>query len=88
MIQNQYQLKYISTNATTVIAASGNLTLHTVSIPVATTGTITLQDKDGSAYFVFPIGAVGPFRFDCICANGLSVVTSASDKVVFTYQTP
>ena len=88
MVQNQYQLTYIATATTTVIAASGNSSIHTVTCPIALTGTATFQDKAGSAYFVLPIGSIGSFRLDAIAPNGLSVVTSAGDKVIVTTQTP
>jgi hypothetical protein len=84
----QFIPKYISSAATTVIAASGNVTVHTVICPIALTGTATFQDKAASAYFVLPIGSIGSFRFDSMFANGLSVVTSAADKLVVTTQTP
>lgn len=91
MIQTQYQPTYISTATTTTIEGSAkNITIHTVNIPIATTGTVTFEDITASPviYFVFPIGSIGSFRLDSICSNGLKVVTSATDKVIVTTQTP
>ncbi len=90
MVQNQYQLTYISTATTTTIQSAGNITIHTITCPIATTGTVTFNDVTGSpvTYFVLPIGSIGSFRLDSICANGLKVVTSAADKVIVTTQTP
>ena len=88
MVQPQYQAVYISSATTTVIQAAGNLTIHTVTCPIALTGTATFQDSAASAYFVLPIGSIGSFRLDSVCAKGLSVVTSAGDKLIVTTQTP
>lgn len=84
----QYQLTYISTATTTVVQAANSTTIHTVNCPIATTGTVTFQDSAAAAYFVLPIGSIGSFRFDSVCNKGLSVVTSAADKVMVTTQTP
>lgn len=88
MINPQYQLKYISTQATTVVQAAGNVTIHTVNCPIALTGTATFQDAAATAYFVLPIGSIGSFRLDTICGNGLSVATSAADKLIIATQNP
>lgn len=88
MTNPQYQNTYISTATTTTIAASGNITIHTVNCPIALTGTATFQDSAASAYFVLPIGSIGSFVLDSICPKGLSVVTSAGDKLIVTTQTP
>lgn len=90
MVQNQYQLTYISSATTTTIASAGNISIHTVTCPIATTGTVTFTDVTGSpvTYFVLPIGSIGSFKLDSICGNGLKVVTSAADKVIVTTQTP
>lgn len=81
-------ITYIATQTTTVIeATSKKLFLHTVTVPIASTGTITFEDVAGSpvTYFVLPIGSVGTFTFDCALANGLKVVTSAADKLVVNW---
>lgn len=90
MITQQYQLSYISTQTTTTVLAAGNLTVHTVTCPIATTGTVTFEDVAGSpaTYFVLPIGSIGSFRLDTLLPNGLKIVTSAADKVITSYQTP
>ncbi len=91
MIQNQYQLTYISSATTTTIEGGPkNITIHTITCPIALTGTATFEDVTGSpvTYFVLPIGSIGTFRLDSVCANGLKVVTSAADKVLITTQTP
>lgn len=88
MIQPQYQTKYISSATTTVVAAAANITIHTINCPIALTGTATFQDAAAAAYFVLPIGSIGSFRLDTVCANGLSVVTSAADKLIIATQTP
>lgn len=85
---NQYQTTYISSATTTTIKSAGNITIHTVNCPIATTGTITFQNASGTAYFVLPIGSIGSFILDCSCPSGLAVVTSAGDKVIITTKTP
>jgi len=84
----QFQATSIATATTTVIAASGNITIHTINVPIALTGTATFQNAAAGAYFVLPIGTVGSFRFDTMCPSGLSVVTSAADRLIVTTQTP
>lgn len=88
MIQPQYQATYIATATTTVIEAATNITIHTITCPIALTGTATFQDSAASAYFVLPIGSIGSFRLDSVCPKGLSVVTSAGDKLIVTTQKP
>lgn len=89
MTKIQYQLKYISTATTTSIESSAKgITIHTITCPIALTGTATFQDSTGTAYFVLPIGSIGSFILDVSCPKGLSVVTSAADKVIVTTVTP
>ena len=89
MIQNQYQPTYISTNTDTVLAASGNISVHTVSFPKASAGAVTLKDKAGTTYLVFPASTVaGSYRLDAVFANGLTVTTASADVVIVTTQTP
>lgn len=85
-----FQLSYISTNTTTTIAASGNVKIHTVNCPIATTGTVTFEDITGTpvVYFVLPIGSIGSFILDSSAPNGLKIVTSAADVVITTYKLP
>lgn len=85
----QFQYKAISTNTTTVFAASGNITVHTVCFPKATAGTVTFQDAAAAAYITFPASTVaGTYRLDSVFGNGLSVVTASADNVVVTYKIP
>lgn len=89
-MDERYQAAYIATQTTTTVVASGNSVIHTVNIPIATTGTVTFEDiaVSPNTYFVLPIGSVGSFRFDSSAPNGLKVVTSAADKVIITYKAP
>ncbi len=74
---------YIHTQTTTVAAASGVVVLHTVIIPKTTGGTITFQDKAGTAYFVFPASTIaGSYMFDVALGNGLSIVTASGDTLI------
>lgn len=83
-----YKTTYIATATTTVVAATGNITVHTITCPIALTGTATFQNNAAAAYYVLPIGSIGSFRIDGVCALGLSVVTSAADKLIITTDTP
>jgi len=85
MIQQEYQATYIATNTTTVVS-TGRTLLHTVVCPIALTGTATFQDSAATAYFVLPIGSIGTLHFDCVLDKGLSVVTSAADKLIINWQ--
>ncbi len=76
---------YISSNTTTHVQPTGSSTVHTVVIPKTTSGTVTFQSTAASAvtYFILPAATIaGTYLFDCVCANGLDVVTSASDVVI------
>lgn len=91
MINPQYQNTYISSQTTTtILGTANNITIHTVNCPIALTGTATFEDIaiSPATYFVLPIGSIGSFLFDSICPNGLKIVTSASDKLIVTTQTP
>lgn len=87
MTREIYTLKYIATQTTTSVQTSGNIFIHTITCPIATTGTVTFNDVTGSpvTYFVLPIGSIGCFTLDDILPNGLSVITSAADKVLISY---
>jgi hypothetical protein len=88
-MQQDYLVKYISTNTTTNLAAAGrNSRVHTVILPKNSTGTVTFQDKTGSpvTQFVLPTSTVaGTYILDVVFGNGLDVVTSAADTVIVTY---
>lgn len=75
---------YIHTSTTTHVTPLGqNTVLFSVSLPLATTGTVTLQSPGGaSTYMVFPIGSIGCFLLKSVCGNGLDVVTSAGDVAI------
>lgn len=89
MIQPQFVPTFITTQTTTVIASSGNITAGTFSFPKATTGTVTLQNGAGSTLFTFPVGSIGTMGpLNIIFGAGLQVVTSAADAVIVTTQTP
>lgn len=77
---------YISSATTTNITA-GKTFLHTIVCPIATTGTVTVQDRAGTpnVYFVLPIGSIGTLTLDIELTNGLAVVTSAGDNCIITW---
>lgn len=73
-------------SATTTDIATGNIQVHTIICPIALTGTATFRDRAGSpaTYFILPIGSIGCFILDDNFPNGLSVVTSAADKLIIS----
>lgn len=74
-----------SATTTTIESLNRNIYIHTVTCPIATTGTVTFQDvTTPTTYFVLPIGSIGSFVIDAKYPNGLAVVTSAADKVIVT----
>lgn len=75
---------YISTATTTAIA-TGNTYLHTIVIPIASAGAITIEQANGTDYFVLPIGSVGTLWFDCVLPSGLQVITASGDKVILNW---
>lgn len=79
-----------ASGSTTIVAGAENVTLYTVTCPIALTGTATFKDTAGSpaTYFVLPIGSIGTFRFDAKLPNGMAVTLSANDTVLVTYKTP
>lgn len=88
MIQPEFQLVYNATSGTTVVVASGNVLVHTLVSPIASTGTILLKDATFATVASFPIGTIGTMILDAKFGNGLTMVKSASDSAGVTYQTP
>lgn len=85
----QYVPKHIATAGTTVVAAAGNVTVHTVNFPKATVGTTIFASAANVVYGTFPIGSVGSLILDAVYPNGLSVgTTSALDFITVTTDTP
>lgn len=90
-MNNSYQYSALSASGTTtIVAGAENLTLYTVTCPIALTGAVTFKDTAASpaTYFVLPIGAIGTFRFDAKLPNGLQITLAADDTVITTYKTP
>lgn len=89
MQHSYYEKTQITTNTTTSIVATADLVvLHTVIIPVTTTGTVSFQDISGNVYFTLPVATVaGTYSFtDVPLKQGLKVVTSAADNVILTWK--
>jgi hypothetical protein len=89
MSTSQYVPKHIATSGTTIIAASGNITVHTVSFPKATVGTTVFSASDNTVYCTWPIGSIGSMILDSSYGKGLIVNTgSALDFITVTTDTP
>lgn len=89
MIENQYQLSAINaTSGTLTVVAIGNVTVHTVNFPIATTGIVKVANGDGSTNIDFPVGSIGSMRLDASFSKGLAIHAAASDSVSVTYQIP
>ncbi len=81
------QVTAISTATTTTIESGAvNINLHTITCPVATTGTVTVEDTTTVpvVYFVLPVNSIGSFVLDMVCSKGLKIVTSQADTVLVT----
>ncbi len=84
-----YVPKFIAASGTTVVAAAGNVTVHTVNFPRATVGTTIFASAANVVYGTFPIGSIGSIVLDAVFPNGLSVGTTSSlDFVTVTTETP
>lgn len=74
------------TSATTTTAVSGTGILAKIIIEVATTGTVTVYDNtagSGTILTILPIGTTAEvYSFDASFTTGLTLVTSAADRVV------
>ncbi len=73
--------------ATAHIATSGEVTIHTVEIPITTVNTITFRSIASTpvTYFVLPASTVaGNYEFDCVVGNGLDVVAAGADVAIIT----
>ncbi len=79
MLSNSF--KYIHTATTTAIT-TGNTFLYTIVVPVASAGTITVEQADGTDYFVLPAGTVGTLKFKCMLPSGLQIITASGDTVI------
>lgn len=90
-IQIQYQVAFNTAAGSTIIQLGGNLTVHTLIFPKATTGLVYLAtgvNTGTTILWTIPTGAIGSLRFDAGFANGLSIATAAADAYAVTYQTP
>lgn len=89
-IQNQYQVAaYNVSSGSTTIAATGNVTVHTVDFPKASAGIVRLADGDGSiSRIIYPAASIGCMVLDASFANGLQVNAASADSFTVTYQIP
>lgn len=84
-MQNSFTPKAYAGSTTTTIG-TGNVFVHTVIIPKTTANTVTLEQADGTDYYVFPASTVaGTYIFDSIFPSGLVVNCAGADTGVVTY---
>lgn len=84
-MQNIYTPKAFAASTSTTIG-TGNVFVHTVIIPKTSAGTITLEQTDGTDYFVFPASTVaGSYIFDAVFPSGLIVTCSGADVGVVNF---
>lgn len=90
MLQPQFQLAaYNLASGSTIIAATGNVTVHTVNFPKASAGIVRLADGDGVvSKVIYPAASIGSLILDSSFANGLSVNAATADSFTVTYQIP
>lgn len=81
-MQHSYKPTFISTATDTVIG-NGTVFVHTICIPKATAGIVTLEKIDGTDYIALPAGSIGTFILDC-AFPGLSIKTASADFVIVT----
>jgi len=86
-VEQRNNATYIST-ATTTICKTGAGLLHAVNIQWTTTGTVIGYDNtaaSGTIVFSYPIGTpTGTYTYNGALSIGLTVVTSAADKVTIS----
>lgn len=74
------------TTATTTTPVSGTGILAKIIVEVALTGTVTVYDNtaaSGTVLAILPIGTVaGVYMFDSKFTTGLTLVTSAADRII------
>lgn len=78
------------TSATTTVVLGAPGTLDYLILEAAPTGTVTVYDNTtaaGTIVTILPISApAGKYEFNRAMANGITVVTSAADRVVVGYR--
>ncbi len=80
-------ITYLAGAATANIAATGEITIHTVEIPITTVNTLTFQSTATPAvvYFVLPAATLPrSYKFNCVVGNGLDVVAAGADVAIIT----
>lgn len=77
-----YTPTFISTATDTVIGV-GTTFVHTVVLPKATAGIVTLEKIDGTDYIALPAGSIGTLILDSVFP-GLSIKTASADFVIVT----
>ncbi len=91
-IQIQYQIAFNTASGTLMIQPAGNLTVHTLNFPKATSGTVYLTtggNTSGTAIiWTIPSGAIGSLILDAAFASGLAIGAVAADAYAITWQTP
>ncbi len=90
-IQNQYQVVFNTASGTNLIQLGGNMTMHTLNFPKATSGVVYLTTGVGSGttiLWTIPAASIGSLRFDCSLVNGLAIGAVAADAYAVTWQTP
>lgn len=85
MPSNMFVPKAFAASGSTTIGTA-NVFVHSIVIPKTSAGTITLEQTDGTDYFVFPTGSgAGCYIFDAVFPSGLIVTTSGADVGVVNF---
>jgi hypothetical protein len=88
-VEQRFNATYISTATTTVVKGSGGF-LHSIVVQGGTTGTIKVYDNTAGSGTVIAdfdtTNAIASYQFNCVCATGITVVTSAATKLTINWR--
>ena len=84
--ENQYQLAIVNAaTGTTVVVSTGNVRVHSINFPKATSGIVKVANGDGSTRIDFPAASIGSMILDAIFPVGLSVNAASAESFTVTY---
>jgi len=77
-------------SATTTVVRSGQCVLRYITVNTTAAGAITIYDQTSAASPVVGVLAAsvapGTYRYDCVMANGITVVTAGASDITVVYE--